>query len=106
MVRTVADETPSPAAVASADEATGSPDAMNSRTSAASTRPDRSFVSCMYSCSLRQPRRLRRRVSSLGAGVPTRLYNASPAGEPFGRASCLDRDLGAVDLNRFERVDE
>src|SRR5258708_14762992 len=42
MLRTVADETPSPAALTSSDEATGSPDEMYSRTSAASTRFDRS----------------------------------------------------------------
>ena len=41
MLRTVADDTPSPAAVTSTDEATGSPDAMYSRTSAARTRLDR-----------------------------------------------------------------
>ena len=38
MLRTVADDTPSPAAVTSTDDATGSPEAMYSRTSAASTR--------------------------------------------------------------------
>ena len=42
MLRTVADDTPSPAAVTSSDEATGSPDAMYSRTSAARTRRERS----------------------------------------------------------------
>ena len=47
MLRTVADDTPSPAAVTSSDEATGSPDAMYSRTSAASTRFDRSAASCV-----------------------------------------------------------
>src|SRR5262245_60285079 len=44
MLRTVADDTPSPAAVTSTEEATGSPDVMNSRTSAASTRLDRSLA--------------------------------------------------------------
>ena len=47
MFRTVADDTPSPAAVTSSDEATGSPDAMYSRTSAASTRFDLS-TACIY----------------------------------------------------------
>ena len=42
MLRTVADDTPSPAAATSSDDATGSPDEMYSRTSAASTRFDRS----------------------------------------------------------------
>src|SRR5437762_14003176 len=45
MLRTVADDTPRPAAVTSSDEATGSPDAMYSRTSAASTRFDLSEAS-------------------------------------------------------------
>src|SRR5262245_22254216 len=45
MFRTVADETPRPAAVTSSDDATGSPVAMYSRTSAASTRLDRSGAS-------------------------------------------------------------
>src|SRR6185436_13462179 len=45
MLRTVADDTPSPAAVTSSDEATGSPDAMYSRTSAANTRFDLSVAS-------------------------------------------------------------
>ena len=47
MLRTVADDTPSPAAVTSSDEATGSPEAMYSRTSAASTRFDLSAASCV-----------------------------------------------------------
>src|SRR6185295_3667969 len=46
MLRTVAEDTPSPAAVTSSDDATGSPDAMYSRTSAANTRFDLSVVSC------------------------------------------------------------
>ena len=45
MLRTVADETPSPAADTSRDEATGSPDAIYARTRAASTRLGRSVVS-------------------------------------------------------------
>jgi hypothetical protein len=45
MFRTVADDTPSPAAVTSNDEATGSPDEMYSRTSAANTRPARELTS-------------------------------------------------------------
>ena len=45
MLRTVAEDTPRPAAVTSRDDATGSPEAMYSRTSAASTRLDRSVVS-------------------------------------------------------------
>ena len=45
MLRTVADDTPSPAAVTSTDEATGSPDAIYSRTSAERTRFDRSLGS-------------------------------------------------------------
>ena len=46
MLRTVAEDTPSPAAVTSKDEATGSPEAMYSRTSAANTRFDLSAASC------------------------------------------------------------
>ena len=46
MLRTVADDTPRPAAVTSNDDATGSPDVMYSRTSAASTRFDLSAASC------------------------------------------------------------
>ena len=42
MFRTVAEDTPTPAALTRRDEGTGSPDAMYSRTSAASTRPERS----------------------------------------------------------------
>src|SRR4029077_15174941 len=42
MFRTVADDPPSPAAVTSSDEATGSPEVMYSRTSAARTRRERS----------------------------------------------------------------
>ena len=45
MLRTVADETPSPAALASVDDGTGSPEAIYSRTSAASTRLGRSVDS-------------------------------------------------------------
>src|SRR4029079_5970037 len=45
MLRTVADDTPRPAALTRTDEATGSPDAMYSRTSAARTRFDRSWGS-------------------------------------------------------------
>src|SRR5438552_2832299 len=44
MLRIVADETPRPAAVTRSDDGTGSPDPMYSRTSAASTRPERSFI--------------------------------------------------------------
>ena len=47
MLRTVADDTPRPAAVTSRDDATGSPEAMYSRTSAASTRFDLSVASCV-----------------------------------------------------------
>src|SRR5215471_4434386 len=47
MLRTVADDTPSPAAATSNDDATGSPDAMYSRTSASSTRFDRSWGSTL-----------------------------------------------------------
>src|SRR6187397_1816728 len=43
MLRTVADETPSPLSPASSDEATGSPVALYSRTRAASTPRDRSL---------------------------------------------------------------
>src|SRR5258705_12181777 len=42
MLRTVAEDTPSPAAPTRSDEGTGSPHAMYSRTSAANTRLDRS----------------------------------------------------------------
>src|SRR5881296_3280828 len=45
MLRTVADDTPSPAAVTSSEEATGSPDVMYSRTKAARTRRERSGTS-------------------------------------------------------------
>src|SRR5437660_2942195 len=45
MLRMVADETPSPSAVTSSEDATGSPDAMYSRTRAARTRFDRSLGS-------------------------------------------------------------
>src|SRR2546427_4482663 len=41
MLRTVADDTPRPPAVTKSEDATGSPDAMYSRTSAANTRLDR-----------------------------------------------------------------
>src|SRR6185436_5047924 len=46
MLRTVADDTPSPAAVTRSEDATGSPDAMYSRMSAARTRFDLSAASC------------------------------------------------------------
>ena len=49
MLRTVADDTPSPGALTSSEDATGSPDAMYSRTSAASTRLDRSCDSAVIS---------------------------------------------------------
>src|SRR5919197_2472360 len=45
MLRTVADDTPRPAADTSNDEATGSPEEMYSRTSAARTRLERSLGS-------------------------------------------------------------
>ena len=45
MFRTVAEETPRPAALTSSDEATGSPDAMYSRTRAARIRLERSVGS-------------------------------------------------------------
>ena len=45
MLRTVADETPNPGTVTSSEDATGSPEAMYSRTSAARTRFDRSWDS-------------------------------------------------------------
>ena len=48
MLRTVAEETPSPAAVTSNDEATGSPVAMYSRIRAASTRLERSWDSLSF----------------------------------------------------------
>src|SRR5262245_2059974 len=60
MLRTVADETPSPAAITSADEATGAPDAMYSRTCVASTRLARSFIS----------------ISTRSLGLLTALYNS------------------------------
>src|SRR5688572_23877369 len=45
MLRTVADDTPSPAALTRRDDGTGSPDEMYSRTSAANTRFERLSVS-------------------------------------------------------------
>src|SRR5437660_3858873 len=45
MLRTVADETPNPGTVTRSEDATGSPEAMYSRMSAAKTRFDRSWVS-------------------------------------------------------------
>src|SRR2546423_2854547 len=60
MLRTVADDTPSPASRTSSDDATGSPEAMYSQTRVASTRFDRSLSS----------------ISTLGPRLLTALYNA------------------------------
>src|SRR5207247_6851726 len=53
MFRTVADDTPSPAAVTNNDEATGSPEEIYSRTSAASSRLERSAVSGVITLTVR-----------------------------------------------------
>src|SRR5438094_622374 len=69
MLRTVADDTPSPAARTSSEDATGSPDAMYSQTSVARTRLDRSLSS----------------ISTLGLRLLTALYNSGLGVEPRGR---------------------
>src|ERR1700687_4085777 len=90
MLRTVADDTPSPAAVTSIDEATGSPDVMYSRTSAASTRRERSGAS----------------ISTLVLRLLSPLYTARPLSQIATRNASSDRDFGAIDADGHEVVDE
>src|SRR5436190_7148033 len=92
MLRTVADDTPRPAAVTSTDEATGSPAAMYSRTSVASTSLDRSWGSI----STRRMRLLKRLYSR---ELPSRALEQLAD----GRTSRAD-DFGAIQVNRLPIV--
>src|SRR5262245_23804535 len=104
MLRTVADDTPSPAAVTRTEEATGSPDAMNSRTSAASTRFDRMLASCIGLLHL--DRTSSRRLRVLRNYTGSRGSKASPCGELSRRSPRLGHDLVAVDAHWRELVHE
>src|SRR5262245_37442738 len=77
MLRTVADETPRPAAATSSDDATGSPELMYSRTSASSTRFDRSCGSMLIGNS----------VGSLGLRL-LKHYSRSKSG-PVRETPCF-----------------
>src|SRR5689334_21886272 len=98
MLRTVADETPRPAAATSRDDATGSPESMYSRTSASSTRFDRSWGSMLIGDS----------VGSLGLRL-LKHYNRSKSGavrEPPRFSLRGHAQLVEINMLRSELVDE
>src|SRR5881396_997940 len=92
MLRTVADDTPRPAAVTSTDEATGSPAAMYSRTSVASTSLDRSWGSI-------STHRMRLLKGLYSRELPSRALEQLADGRT-SRAG----DFGAIQVNRLAVV--
>src|SRR3990167_599386 len=83
MLRTVADDTPSPAAVTGGEDATGSPDSMYRCTSADKTRPERS-------------------LASIGTLSPRLLTHYTTGGQVAGGGPGFGHNLGAVHADRQE----
>src|SRR5206468_9081679 len=109
MFRTVADDTPSPAAVTSSDEATGSPDVMYSRTRAARTRRDRSGAS--ISTRIRGLLKIIQQSPAKagydkGYAIPRRSDDSGPVCQLAARHAALRDDFGPIDPHRGELVDQ
>src|SRR5437762_6872282 len=100
MWRTVAEDTPSPAAVTSTDEATGWPEAIYSRTSVARTRPDRSSGS-ISTRKLRLPMKLYTSVGARWRGLQTCARD-----QIARRRARLADNLRAVHSNRHALIDQ
>src|SRR5580765_7994728 len=104
MLRTVADDTPSPAAVTSNADATGSPDVMYSRTSAASTRFDLSAASCVIYRWQSQWRTAKHYTTDQAS--TSRRSQPGARCQFMSRAAGFRGDLDPVDAYRRELVDE
>jgi hypothetical protein len=104
MLRTVADETPRPAAVTSRDDATGSPEAMYSRTRAASTRFDLSVASGVIYGWQSLPRTAKFIIH--GRASSAAHWYTGAGSKPAGRLPRLTRKLHRVRPDRRKIVDE
>src|SRR5262249_31017441 len=105
MLRTVAEDTPRPAAVARNDDATGSPVVMYSRMSAARTRLARSLgsISTLGQGLLKHytPEALK-----TGTAAVTAPSNSCASSELCGRRSRGLANLGAVEVDGREVIDQ